>query len=76
MTLLTREQLDQIGKEFGLMPIAESIQVRDGIVYKGDMVWWRNEKCPEYVNSANDWFNIKKYPDVYQLDQPKVKYED
>lgn len=77
MNLLTEAQLDQIATVFGLTP-KDTLPVRDGVVGRGDKVWWRNEYHPEHVYAAEHWYNIRNYPDAYQLAKPKTRsiYED
>lgn len=77
-TLFTPAQIQEIATIFGLTPNENLIQVRDGFISKGDMVWWRHIKgydddaAPEFVDSSESthWTNIKDYPSAYQIAEP------
>lgn len=62
----------------GIYPI-DTLPVRDGIVERGQQVWWRSENGPEQ-STADDrggvWANIAQEPQLYSLAKPKFKYED
>lgn len=75
--LLTQEQLDQIATVFNLER-TETLPVRDGVVGKKSLVWWRCNEGAVNVKAENHWDNIARYPDLYQIAEPKVKivYED
>jgi hypothetical protein len=85
MNTLTTQQLKQIAETFGLTFVKypeETLPVRDGIVMKGDKVWWRANRGPELV-VANDhrttWTNIRNFPELYQIEEPtieKIIYKD
>lgn len=75
MSKLTEEDLKFIEKTFGLKRVAETIQVRDGMLSRGEMVWWRCVDGPEHVNSEYDWRNIIAYPQAYSINKPKIKVE-
>jgi len=76
----TDEQIAELEVIFNLRRVDETLPVRDGSIKKGDMVWWRAARGPEYVKSDNEchWHNIRTYPDVYQINKPRisVSYED
>lgn len=75
MPHFTKEQLQELATVFGLSLDSEILPVRDGYVRKGDAVWWRCNTGPEAVASDDHthWENIKRYPNSYQLREPKVK---
>lgn len=77
----TKEQLQEMETRYGLKAVYDEIlEVRDGVVNKDSMVWWRCEHGPEYVraSSSNHWENIRNYPNAYQLAEPdyKITYKD
>jgi hypothetical protein len=72
MSHFTEEQLAELATVFGLER-ADTLPVRDGVVTKDMMVWWRGEKGKRRVSAATDWENIREYPDIYQLDEPEVR---
>jgi len=78
MSHFTPEQLKELADIFGLTIPADWLPVRDGVVKKGEMIWWRAIGGPEQVNSEHDWTNIRNHPDLYQRAKPraKVTYED
>ena len=71
----TEEQIKELETIFGLKHI-ESLPVRDGIITRNQKLWWRSKNGPELVSAENHWLNINDNPDLYQLNQPKIKYED
>lgn len=77
MSLLTKEQLEQIATVFGLVEM-DSLPVRDGYVNSASKVWWRSVDGPELVDAIYDWKNIREFPEHYQLKEPvfMVKYVD
>jgi hypothetical protein len=74
--MLTNEDLDQIAKVFGLdrLDSPQELPVRDGIVKRGEGIWWRYCTDPEWViaDGAN-WDNILEYPQLYSHAKPKTK---
>lgn len=80
MAHFTEEQLQELATIFGLKKQEDLLPVRDGVVTKETMVWWRCEEGPILAKAGDPthWENIKKYPKAYQLNQPKVqiKYKD
>jgi len=94
---LSEFQLDQIAKTFGLersvsvatkaeespaIVPAEALPIRDGYVYRGEWIWWRNSQGPKQVQAANgndNWRNIQLFPEYYQWARPTFvdgKYVD
>jgi hypothetical protein len=71
-TLLTDEQLDQIAQVFNLNRKA-TIKVRDGFIAPDDMVWWWSENRPEKVIASRHLENIKEFPNVYSIKEPRTK---
>jgi hypothetical protein len=78
----TPDQLIEIATVFSLsldkinLSSKEYATIRDGnVIKKGDSVWWRSSNGPELVISSKDnhWGNIKNYPDLYQLTEPKTE---
>jgi hypothetical protein len=78
----TPDQLIEIATVFSLsldkinLSSKEYATIRDGnVIKKGDSVWWRSSNGPELVISSKDthWDNIKNYPDLYQLTEPKTE---
>jgi hypothetical protein len=84
MAHFSKQQLDEIGKHFGLKqmePGKNQARLRDGaIITKGDIVWWRAEDGPCQANSNDEshWANICRYPHSYQTTMPitTVSYPD
>lgn len=76
--LLTEIQLDQVAKVFGLTRAEPTLPVRDGVVSPETKVWWRCVEGPELVVAKDDWANIAKHPEAYQLEKPRIqtKYLD
>lgn len=72
MPYFTEEQLNEIATAFGLKR-EETLPVRDGVVTKNTMVWWRAEHGPQRVTAGKDWQNILEYPDLYQLKEPSTR---
>jgi hypothetical protein len=77
MAHFTEEELDEIGVAFGLTRV-DTLPVRDGVVSKETMVWWRGEHTCERVKAERDWINIRNYPQAYSLEEPnyRIQYED
>jgi hypothetical protein len=78
MTAFTKEQLQYLETVYGLVVVAETLPVRDGVVKKGDMVWWRGINGPEHVvagDAGGHWYNIETYPHAYQITPPRTKVE-
>ena len=76
MTQFTEEQLVELETIFNLKRSnEETLPVRDGVVTKKSMVWWRAVRAPEHVcaNSSDHWYNIRNHPRVYQLAKPETK---
>ena len=80
MPHFSEEQLSELETIFGLKRVEETLPVRDGVVSKGSMVWWRCNYGPEHVLASQSchWENIRKYPQAYQLQKPQVQviYKD
>jgi len=75
---LTKEQLEQIAATFGLTFVKlpeDTLPVRDGIVDRLTRVWWRGEDGPDLVIAGDEWLNIKGFPNIYTLAEPKIKLE-
>ena len=74
----TKEQILELSTVFGILPIVDlgdTLPVSDGVVTKGDMVWWKSEDGPEHVLASNDWENIRRYPQYYSIEKPSYKIE-
>lgn len=73
----TAEQFKELEDRYGLKPIAPAkptLPVRDGVIEKDGMVWWRAKGGPQHVKADRQhWDNIRNYPDAYQLAQPQTK---
>lgn len=78
MNPFNEDQIKYLEKVYGLKPVGETLPVRDGIVTKEDKVWWRCSSGPQLITAENDWRNIKEFPEIYSLNEPKVevKYLD
>lgn len=80
MPHFTEEQLQELATYFGLKKVEETLPVRDGLVSKDTLVWWRGQQGPEHTlaGSPEHWENIRKFPKTYQLKEPRVRvvYED
>ena len=74
----TPEQITYLQQVFQIDATQEVLPVKDGFTKKGDTVWWRGECGPQQVLVEKDWDNIKSYPNVYSVKEPKYKivYED
>ena len=70
--LFTEEQLQELETIFNLKRNTEVMGVRDGFVTKNRMLWWRYVSGPQYVNSTEHWDNIKEYPKLYSIGEPKT----
>lgn len=71
--MLTQEDLNYIGRIFGLVPIEseETYSVHDGKVKMGDKVWWAGEYGPERVIvDDSQIYNIKVFPEIYSIKKP------
>ena len=80
MAHFTEEQLEELKTIFGLTRNNNVLAVRDGVVRKDSMVWWRCDKGPELVKAGDPahWDNIRSHPQAYQLKEPVVQvvYKD
>ena len=72
MSRFTEEQLTELETIFGLKREEQTLSVRDGVVTKNTLVWWRGHHGLEHVLATNDWDNIKKNPKLYQVEKPTV----
>lgn len=72
----TEEQLQELETVFGLTRTGETLPVKDGVVRKDTLVWWRGNDGPDQVVARKDWENIRAYPELYSLKRPKIKYVD
>ena len=54
------------------------LPVSDGCVCEESMVWWKGECGPQFVSASTYWYNIKDYPNVYSVKEPRytVTYLD
>jgi len=82
MAQFTEAQLLELESIYGLKR-KNILPVKDGVIKKGEMVWWRSEEGPQHVvaeDAEGVWDNIKAYPRVYSLAKPivstKVVYAD
>ena len=72
MSRFTEEQLKELETIFGLKREEQTLPVRDGVVTENTLVWWRGHHELEHVLASNEWDNIKKNPNIYQLEKPVV----
>ena len=72
MSRFTEEQLKELETIFGLKREEETLPVRDGVVTKDTLVWWKGHQGLEHVFASNGWDNIKEHPQLYQLKKPVV----
>lgn len=70
--MFTEEQLQELESIFNLKRATDVLEVRDGFIAKGKMLWWRNALGPEKVASDQHWDNIKEFPEVYSIHEPKT----
>jgi hypothetical protein len=72
----TEEQLKELETVFGIKR-GKTLPVRDGVVTKESMVWWRCSDGPQHVlaGSETHWENIHDFPNAYQLAEPDVKIQ-
>ena len=75
MPHFSEAQLQELATIFGLKKVEETLPVRDGVVTRESMVWWRAKDGPVCVQARQDWYNIKAFPDLYQLMRPKIRCE-
>ena len=70
----TPQQLQELEMLYGLTRRPDVVRVRDGMIAKGDMLWFRNPLGAEAVNSGDDatWRQVSVYPDEYQIKRPFV----
>ncbi len=75
MSHFNEEQLKELECIFGLTRVVtiNTLPVRDGIVTKEDIVWWRCDEGAKQVKAKDHWYNIKGWPSGYQRKQPVVK---
>ena len=75
MSHFNEEQLKELERIFGLTRVVtiNTLPVRDGIVTKEDIVWWRGDEGAEQVRAEDHWDHIKIWPFLYQRKQPVVK---
>lgn len=72
--MFTSEDIQELSRIFGITPVKEKFQVRDGSVTEDDKVWWHGEWGPELVSLDNDHKrNIKEYPQVYSIEEPRYR---
>lgn len=74
--MLSKEELAQIAKEYGLTPVLkpDQIQISDGVVTVQQSVWWKAADGPRFISlqDSNHLQNAKLYPNVYSIGKPKV----
>ena len=77
MNNFTEEQLQELETIFNIKR-RDTLPVRDGVVSPTSKVWWRCVEGKQHVIAGDHWFNIKKYPSVYQIKEPRtsVIYQD
>lgn len=75
MANFTEDQIKELETLFGLTRV-ETLPVCDGVVTRNCMVWWKSVTGPQLVRADENthWYNIKHYPQFYQLAEPKVKH--
>ena len=73
----TAEEIAELAAIFGLEAKAPDniLPVRDGVVRRGQPIWWRAEDGPAYVSSDEHWANIREYPTAYSVAEPRVKVQ-
>jgi len=79
MSAFTEEQLKDLETLYGLKPITQSLEIKDGTVFDGMYCWWRGENGPEYIQiKLNDvnWLNAKNFPKAYSIARPIIRYVD
>jgi hypothetical protein len=69
----TESQIAYLSEVFGIDATEEVLKVSDGFVKKSSKVWWKYQFGPEHVKASEHWDNIKAYPDVYSVKEPKYK---
>jgi hypothetical protein len=74
--MLSKDELEQIAKEFGLAPVLkpDQIQISDGVISVYQNVWWKSSNGPVIVSlsDSNHLQNAKNYPNAYAIHEPKV----
>ncbi|MNK29184.1 hypothetical protein D3C87_475750 [compost metagenome] len=81
MAHFNEEQLRELETVFGLVRAKDTLPIKDGVIARGDKVWWRGECGPEHLtadDTSGNWDNIKAYPDIYSHKRPyfRVEYLD
>jgi hypothetical protein len=78
MTSKYTEQQIKLACEIFNVPCDQVVLLRDGLLVRGGMVWWRSEDGPERVSSGAAWNNIVEFPELYRMKEPKIKivYEE
>jgi hypothetical protein len=66
-------QIQYLSEVFGIDASEEVLKVSDGFVRKASVVWWKYQFGPENVKASEHWVNIKDYPEVYSIKEPKFK---
>lgn len=72
MPEFTEKQLKELEKLYGLDRNPEIRPVRDGLVQRGQMVWFRSGDGVLFVNSGDvgNWAGIYLNPKCYQIHKP------
>jgi hypothetical protein len=66
-------QIAYLSEVFGIDATEEVLKVSDGFVKKSGKVWWKYQFGPEHAKASEHWDNIKGYPDLYSVKEPKYK---
>lgn len=78
MAHFTEEQLKELETIFGIKRVIspdEYLPVKDGIVRRGDQVWWASNQGPQQSvadDGQGTWTNIKNHPHLYSIEKPRV----
>lgn len=69
------EQLQFLQTHYRINPIEDCVVLEDGIVHKDSRVWLRGEDGPEQIKAFSVWNQLKKNPENFRVNKPKVKVE-
>ena len=68
---LTKQERKTLAKV--LLSEGELFSVSDGAVTPDCMVWWKSENGPVHALARKHKVNIKDFPELYSIAEPKYK---
>ena len=77
MPEFTESQLRELETVFNLTRV-KTLPVKDGRVSATQQIWWRSAEGPKRDIARVHWENIKEFPELYSLAEPKytIQYID